>query len=128
VSETQPNQGYLFSPLLLTWWVGGWVSGGGGWGGLVGVPKLSADSGESEKHSHSDVGKEEDKINLIIKFRTKIQIKLNIPTSMLGLESETQAKGYFIFTSTMVGSTLATLTLIILFCVKNVENFTPEKK
>jgi hypothetical protein len=46
---------------------------------------------------------------------------------MLGLDSETQAKGYFIFTSTMVGSTLTPLTLIMLFSVKNVENFTPGK-
>lgn len=94
--------------------MGGCVGGGGG-----GFPKLSADSGELEKHSHSDVGKEEDKINLIIKFRTKIQIKLNIPTSMLGLGSETQAKGYFIFTSTMVGSTLAPFdTNYVILCGK----------
>jgi hypothetical protein len=44
------------------------------------------------------LGKKRIKINLIIKLRTK-KIKLNIPTSMLGLESETQAKGYFILFS-----------------------------
>jgi len=105
VSETQPNpiQGNLFSPLLLTWWVGGWV--GAGWGG--GFPKIECRLGRIEKLTATETKK----------------IKLNIPTLMLGLESKTQAKGYFIFTST-----LAPLTLIMLFCVKNVENFTPEKK
>jgi hypothetical protein len=41
----------------------------GGWVGAAGVPKLSADSGELKKNCHSDVGKEEDKINLIIKIQ-----------------------------------------------------------
>jgi hypothetical protein len=67
------------------------VGRGGG-----GSPKLSADSGELKNHCHSDVGKEEDKINLTIKFRTK-KIKLNIPTSMLGLEYETQARVFYLF-------------------------------
>jgi hypothetical protein len=79
--------------------------GGGGVGG--GFPKIECRLGRIEKLTATETKK----------------IKLNIPTLMLGLESKTQAKGYFIFTST-----LAPLTLIMLFCVKNVENFTPEKK